>query len=445
MLKRRFIPYIVGICIVAFLFISYVGYIAYRDHVEYKAFLSNAQAFYHSIEGQHDHSSHDHTHHGEGLSVASKTEKTGVGEQTDSGYEHPYFVGRTPDGEYSYNIAGRLYISNRPMSQKAIELQEWRLTGKMTPAVEEAKRSAENYAQMRFRGKVIQRVISPDGQLRRVLVPKWAQYEEGDAILQSELDPVSLKWTDLKQQPGIDGRIITPDGVSYDVPEEYYSIEDPYEREKYFKKFDQSIQLGISMAEVEKKIAAGEIDVSLSESEKSMVEEEQLFFERNRLLTPSPPPLSDKPPVKVRFLPDEGEDALPGWRRKGESPGPKNVSEGGSPLDTDTTPVRTDIPLPPLDLPGMVESTLSRRSEAELEASNKTPTPLTAESIETQLRERLSPERFSKVQQLIDRYGSEEGLRRFREMDPEAARQFERERRPTPAREVPNKTESSTQ
>ena len=64
----------------------------------------------------------------------------------------------------------------------------------------------------------------------------------------------------------------------------------------------------------------------------------------------------------------------------------------------------------------------------------------------------LSPERFDKAQQLIDQYGTEEGLRRFREMDPEAAQQFEsdksrpgREHRPPPTREVPSETESSTQ
>ena len=71
--------------------------------------------------------------------------------------------------------------------------------------------------------------------------------------------------------------------------------------------------------------------------------------------------------------------------------------------------------------------------------------PPNTESVETQLREPLSPERFEKAQQLIDQYGTEEGLRRFREMDPEAARQFEQERRPTPAREVPGEVESSTQ
>lgn len=57
----------------------------------------------------------------------------------------------------------------------------------------------------------------------------------------------------------------------------------------------------------------------------------------------------------------------------------------------------------------------------------------------------LSPERFDKAQQLIDQYGTEEGLRRFREMDPEAAQQFEQERRSPPTREIPDEAESSTQ
>ena len=80
--------------------------------------------------------------------------------------------------------------------------------------------------------------------------------------------------------------------------------------------------------------------------------------------------------------------------------------------------------------------------------------PPTAESIEAQLKERLSPSRFSKAQQLIDQYGAEEGLRRLRESDPDAARQFERHRpisprkqeeNKQPAREVPDKVKASTQ
>ena len=51
--------------------------------------------------------------------------------------------------------------------------------------------------------------------------------------------------------------------------------------------------------------------------------------------------------------------------------------------------------------------------------------------------EKLSPERFSKARQFIDEYGTEEGLHRLREMDPDTARRFERERRGTPSRSSP--------
>lgn len=52
----------------------------------------------------------------------------------------------------------------------------------------------------------------------------------------------------------------------------------------------------------------------------------------------------------------------------------------------------------------------------------------TPEGIEEELSARLSPERFDKAQELIDQYGTEEGLRRLRESDPDAARRFDRER-----------------
>lgn len=61
----------------------------------------------------------------------------------------------------------------------------------------------------------------------------------------------------------------------------------------------------------------------------------------------------------------------------------------------------------------------------------------TVSNQETNAHEGLSPERFDKAQQFIDQYGPEEGLHRLREMDPEAARQFERERKTPPARDEP--------
>lgn len=56
----------------------------------------------------------------------------------------------------------------------------------------------------------------------------------------------------------------------------------------------------------------------------------------------------------------------------------------------------------------------------------------------------LSPAQREEAKQLFDQYGTEEGLRRFRNTDPEAARQFERERQQPPIPSEPN-DESSTQ
>ncbi len=51
MFKRRFIPYIVGGCIIVLLSVSYVGYRVYQKHIKFQAFMSKAQVFNRSIEG----------------------------------------------------------------------------------------------------------------------------------------------------------------------------------------------------------------------------------------------------------------------------------------------------------------------------------------------------------------------------------------------------------
>ena len=72
------------------------------------------------------------------------------------------------------------------------------------------------------------------------------------------------------------------------------------------------------------------------------------------------------------------------------------------------------------------------------------PTPADAKGVEARGWEGLSLEQRGQAKVFFDQYGSEEGLRRFREMDPEAARQFERERRKPPVPSEPN-DEPSTQ
>ena len=50
----------------------------------------------------------------------------------------------------------------------------------------------------------------------------------------------------------------------------------------------------------------------------------------------------------------------------------------------------------------------------------------------------LSKKQREQAKQFFDKHGTEEGLRRFRESDPEAARRFEQRHRPVPSRNVPD-------
>ena len=277
--------------------------------------------------------------------------------------------------QYVYKIAGFSIHTEEEMSQSDLEVEEWFITGKMTPPVEAYLKTHQK--EVRLDSQIMQRVVGPDGKMYRVMVPIGQEYEEGDAILRSELEhPEHLK--------------AKPRG------------------------------------------AAGET-----------------IHDRLAMLEPQiiPPPLSDKPPVKVSLLPDDGEGAVPGWMQKmlrrsmaGLPPGalegaglPPGVLEGSESVSADgysgvsnfseggNTDTASEAPVSASFLPEIVESMPSRQSEIGGDVSNKMPTPPIFESI----GEQLSPERLDKARQLIDEYGTEEGLRRLRASDPEAARRFE--------------------
>ena len=93
-----------------------------------------------------------------------------------------------------------------------------------------------------------------------------------------------------------------------------------------------------------------------------------------------------------------------------------------------------DIPPPSNKKAFEFETPKIPKSMADLEKQ------LTPEGIEAELTEGLSADPADKAQQLIDQHGTEEGLRRLRESDPDAARQFERDRRPS--RDAPKSDES---
>ena len=438
MFNRPFISYLIAGVLVVFLLIGYMGYREYQKHVEFERFISAIQAFNRSAEhpetDRHLYLTDTHPHRGETLDPSTAADPT-----------NPYFVGKRGD-EYVYKVGvgdyGYIYTPV-PFDREDIELQAWEITGEKTPYVEEfLKKRAENSP---YKGQVVQRILTPDGQLHKVIVPQDTQYEEGDAILRSELDPLILEAFEQDQRPA-------PVEVAGEpVPDEYYAIKDPYERLEFIRKVMLSRISKTSLAEIEAKIAKGEIDVSLSARAKENVDNNEAMKERGRmLLSFAKPAPSDKPPVKVSFLPDDGEDALPGWMRKLQGTLPSGSSgavsngdhsatdpffEGSINEDASAAPVRSDVPASPSDLPDRLKS-VSPQSIVDIEQQ------LTPEGIEAELSKGLSPERFDKAQQLIDQFGTVEGLRRLRAMDPEAARQFERESPPKPARNVPDSEES---
>ena len=379
MLNRRFSPYVIGVSIIALLSVTYFGYRAYRNHVEFKAFISKTEAFNRSLADQSVHSSEAAPEVSAGQSESAPAPQAGGVDSEHKHHLHP------AEGKYVYKIAGFSIHTEEEMSQSDLEVEEWFITGKKTLAVEAYLKTHQKEVRL-DRHQIMQRVIGPDGTMYKVIVPIGQEYDEGDAILRSELElPAHL----TAEPRGTEGETI---------------------------------------------------------HDKLALLEPQII----------PPPLSDKPPVKVSFLPNDGEGAVPGWMQKmlrrsmaelppgalegsesvsaGGYSGVSNFSEGGNTDTASEAPVSTSF------LPEIVESTPSRRSEAGGQVSNKMPTLPTSEGIGVQ----LSPERFDKAKQLFDQYGTEEGLRRFRDTDPEAARQFERERRKPPVPSEPS-DEPSTQ
>ena len=378
MLNRRFSPYIVGGCIIVLLSVSYVGYRAYQNHVGFQAFISKAQAFNRSIAGQ----SVDSSEAAPEVS-AGQSELAAQSGSFESEHKASAPAGA---GKYVYKIAGFSIHTEEEMSQSDLEVEEWFITGKMTPAVDAYLKTHQK--EVRLDSQIMQRVVGPDGKMYRVMVPIGQEYEEGDAILRSELEhPEHLK--------------AKPRGT------------------------------------------VGET-----------------IHDRLAMLEPQiiPPPLSDKPPVKVSFLPDDGEGAVPGWMQKmlrrsmaglppgvlegtglppGVLGGSESVSAGGysggsnfseGVLNTDTAPVGSEAPVSASFQP----ETPSRRGETGGEFTHQTPPP----SASAIIGEGLSLDSFDKAQQLIDQYGTVEGLRRLRETDPDAVRQFEsvqRSRRERPS------------
>ena len=241
MVNGRAMPYIIAISLIASFLISYLGYSGYQTHVEFEKFMSDAEDFQRSV------------------------------------LEQATFRGASSEG------TGR---------EDFIAYKN-----------ELSKRDHLNGAKAVFHSEdmVIQLVETPDGKIHKVFVPLGFEYQEGDAVSRSELEPYLVENTVIINE------------VQYDMPDEYFTLT-PYNRVIHDKKVLHAQALGISVEEVDKKIANGEIKISLSEKEKKLIDER----EAKRAELPNVPrtsqPVLDRPPVKVQYLP--GQRKIRGWTDK---------------------------------------------------------------------------------------------------------------------------------
>ena len=175
--------------------------------------------------------------------------------------------------------------------------------------------------------------------------------------------------------------------------------------------------------------------------------------------------INPPPDVVVRRLAEESpEETRHIWRdflSHGESspPASDTVFSEGIGEDTDFLQRRSEV------FPVMPEPKISVTTEHVHQKDRhvhepptiQPPIPTAAKGIEAGSWEGLSPEQRGQAKQLFDQYGTEEGLRRLREMDPDAAERFEsdksrppfreqagRERRPAPSRDAPDGGQSES-
>ena len=449
MFNHRFFPYIITLGTIAFLSICFVGHKAYQKHVEFEDFMSKTKILQGSLDiGPRSGSSQNAEDPGE-ESKESNVLSEGQATSNNVLSEGQATSNKTSSGTYKYNSDAEgsqlSDVQKQDLVSRFIDFGT-ELSGNpdseqrsffMSPEESEFFFSQDHHeingrsvSTVRFES-VTQLVETPDGEIHEVIVPRNWAYQDGDAIGRSELAPQLTRTI---------SESITMDGVKYDMPEKYFTM-DVYEQHQYKKKLTLAHYNGISIDEVERGIAAGEIEasrVSLSQQEKGRIDE-KIRKEREQSRKT---PLLDQSPVKVSFLADDSTG--PGWGR--------DISEFievlGPPEETqnsrnDTTlpfvsPQRAvkapDVSVSPSNLSSEVDPIPSPQSIAELENQ------LTPQGIEAELGGGLSTAPADKAQQLIDRYGTEEGLRRLRGSDPDAAERFERDRRPS--RDAPKSDES---
>ena len=392
------------------LFLFALGYYFYNNHVEFRDFMSG---------------------HLEFQKIFLDTEGSQDTRDNPDGVTNGSTASREPHWSTYDKRQWEMYWSShsKPVKVRYAE------TGRPD---DEGVKTASTPRMVYKKDLIPQLVETPDGQVRKMY---WIEkLKPGQAVPPPEAWPIMLQ--------------VTVDGVTYDVPEGETS-------DSYIDKIRLSTMYDISLEDVGRLIEAGMIPSSPIEAQYDPLFADPLFSRRedsrplearSKVLPWGPPPESE-----IIYL-DENEkrqliqdmEALSGGETEGGSSGEidtvgDSVSEQSSLADDFDNSFPDDL-LPSdtesyeFDKPNLPQSV------ADLEKQ------LTPAGIEAELSEGGAADSFDKAQQLIDQYGTEEGLRRLREMDPDAARRFEsdksrpgQERRPPPAREAPDEVESSTQ
>ena len=121
-------------------------------------------------------------------------------------------------------------------------------------------------------------------------------------------------------------------------------------------------------------------------------------------------------------------------------PASNTVSLEGMGEDTVSSPNRSEV-FPAISESGLLDTSEHVHYEdghVHEPPTLRPPAPTAAKGVEARGWVGLSQEQREEAKQLFNRYGTVEGLRRLRETAPDAAAQFERERREPPVRSEPN-------
>ena len=381
MFNWRLNPYLIAAGIIALLSVSYLGYRAYQDHVEFEAFLSDAEEF----------------------QLVHATTPTSAAGLTDWQTEQRERSSVTPTRGLATNQTGQSNTRGVDVSKMAVKV-------KLMPPEKVAKYShgdpnssvvVRNSPSLTKPGNrtwtednmVTQFLELPNGTVVETRIPSGMEIREGDEV--------SPKYIAIHTPPE---NTVEIDGVEHKIPP-------GTDRHQHLQKLFWSHELGVSVEEAERMVVNQELIVR--------PEGESLTFEEEGIMAR----LLNKIPRLASFLRSERPDL---YEAEPARDGPQQSPPENREIEPEEVETWFNNPSSEPLLPGGAERLLPVQSDAP---------PVSSQDTDT--REGLSPERFEKAQRLIEQYGTEEGLRRLREVDPDAARQFERERKAPPTSDEP--------